>query len=181
LDCFYVLIIILQLWIGGNSSERNWKPSLDLYHNTGHLYINLDPWFLETKEYISVDNSNAIVRSHGKEPTFTNNIAQGRMIIFYKNKLNEQKYCIWNLNKIFFSGMTAITKEELKGSVISAKSDFDKDTPLKGVNEAQKNKINNILGRDLLTSGTCAEASMLIYITDNLHNIISNLKKEDIK
>ena len=162
------------------SSHRNWMFSINLYHDVDKLYIDLEPWFLETKVNISIENSNNIVKLHGKEPSFTNNIAEGRIFIFYINHLKEQKYVIWDLKKIFFSGMTAITHLDLKDSVISAKSSFNKDTPLSEVTKAQKNKINFILGKEnFLPTGTCAEASMLIYIDENLPGIIANIKENE--
>jgi hypothetical protein len=182
----FIILLFLEKLIamdGLENSSRNWRTSLNLYNSpetlvekkdeNSEFILSEDAWVLDTGRYINSENVTSILSLNGvKDQAYENNICAGRFTISYfveKDGAKKKKYVSWDLNKIFISGRILIKDQKLKEYVISAMSFFGQplDRNVK-VAEAQRGRINKLLGKTVVRSGTCAEVSMVLYINDSL-------------
>jgi hypothetical protein len=168
------------------NSERRWRKSLDVYDSSDCLVINVDQWLERT--YLTINEINEInIRSKlQKKPSPEQNIAVSRFTIIYNLK-EEVKYKSFDLTKIFVSGLnsldlknTEVIEKNLQDKIIFPVSFIDGIRPLgPDIYIIQKNKINNILGREVVKSGTHSEESICLYIYNNLRNFIESIGKDN--
>lgn len=166
--------------------QRNWMNSLDFYYPSvgpvleSNGLISTDKWLLDTQRYINKENVEAILDTHEVKQAYENNICTGRFIIFYRSNLNNRiNFVVWDLNKIFISGKLPI-KENLRNHIISAMSFFPYPVPRNiNVSKTQKESIDNLIGKNIVKSATCAEAAMVLHINSSLPTLINKIKEHE--
>lgn len=168
------------------NNKRNWRNSLNVYNNNEIIPINVDQWLENTFLTINESNEINIRGKFQKQPSPEQNIAASRFTIIYK--LNEEvKYKPFDLMKIFVSGLNSldltnkeVIEKNLHNNIIFPISFINGIRPSgPDINAIQKNKINNILGREVVQSGTHSEGSICLYIYNNLRNFIESISKDN--
>ena len=155
------------------NTKRNWRNSLNVYDNNEIIVIDVDSWLENTSKSINGENEIRIRSKFDKQPSpVEQNIASARFTIIYKGSEEVFKYHITDLDKIFVSGLNSFTDD----NIIFPISFIDGPRPSGGeINRIQKERINTLIGKNLVPSGTHSEESILLYINIILSNVIKSI------
>jgi hypothetical protein len=167
------------------NDERNWRASLNVYDNDGKLVIDVDAWLEITFSDINEGNEEIIRGRFSKKTDVGQNNAVARFTIICNVEGHIRPFS-FNLNKIFVSGLNSLNLEhpEVKGTnfqeqVIFPVSFISGPRPSgQEINRIQQDKINQLLGKNVVNSGTDSEESILIYIASKLPDFIGSVSNE---
>jgi hypothetical protein len=169
------------------NAERKWRQSLNVYDHSGaHLQLNVEDWIASTLPIINTDNEADIRSKFQRTQKVGQNIAAARFTFICE--IDKRLHFIsFDLRKIFISGLGSLNPEhkEVKGTdllnqVIFPASFIEGPRPEDGsvINKIQQDKVNHILGKELVNSGTHAEESIIIYIFNDLARSLVTLQKD---
>lgn len=163
--------------------ERQWSESLDIYDHTGeHNLHKSDSWFANTFVAINSENEKNISSKCSKPTIAELNLASARFTII-GSKDDKIHFFSFDLDKIFVSGLNAldssnkeVISEKLLETVIFPITHVHTEGKRPGGGEIDKRlreKVNTILGKNLVIEGTHSEESILITLDNNLHTYLA--------
>ncbi|MBW8310385.1 MAG: hypothetical protein K0M45_12255 [Candidatus Paracaedibacteraceae bacterium] len=168
------------------NAERQWRTSLNVYNAANELILDVGSWLEQTFNAIDVTNEVSIRSKFEKKTSVEQNIATGRFTIIYSvnNTIQSSSY---DLTKIFVSGLNSldpnnihVQQQNLLDHIIFPVSFIEGNRPSgKEINQRQQDKVNLLLGRDVVKSGTHAEESLLLYLDKHLRNFIAQIPAQD--
>lgn len=167
------------------NTTRQWCTSLDVYWDN-RCVLPVDQWLQDNQNFIHAHYEAQIRRLFSKKTPVQQNIAIARFTIIYHQK-GDIQYHTFDLNKLFISGLSfldpnhkEVREQHLQDFVIFPISFIPGARPVgKEINRIQKDKINSLLSKEVVSSGTHAEGSMLLHLNNLLMHELQKISTHD--